>query len=66
VSWRIEHGPDGRPCRAWFYLDCTRCGETGFVLVPIEGARVPQRRPCPECSGARIVDGISPKPLTVL
>ena len=63
MSWRIEHGPDGRPMRAWWVSFCMTCRDSQTVYVLIDGARVPQSRPCPECSGARKEDGIRPKAL---
>ena len=60
-----ERDASGRPLRAWWYDACATCRDTQTVFVRIEGARVDQPRPCPDCSGALRKDGIRPRPLEV-
>jgi hypothetical protein len=65
MSWRIERDETGRAVRAWFWSECVTCRDSTTVYVTIEGARVPQPRPCPDCQPQSVLDGIRPRPLEV-
>jgi hypothetical protein len=51
MNWLIERDSSGIPVRLWWRgaERCKACNGTGWLWLTIEGARVPQRRPCREC-----------------